>query len=58
MKIYIFTKTYKQTFIANLFKRAKNWKQPKCLLTGKWNYGISMQWIYILRILILSNKNE
>ena len=33
-------------FIVTLLKGAPKWKQLKCLPTGGWNYGISIQLIF------------
>ena len=36
MKTYVSVKICPQMFIAALFIKAPNWKQARCLSTGKW----------------------
>jgi len=38
LKIHVYTKTFTQMFIADLFIAAKTWQQPRCPLVGE---GIS-----------------
>lgn len=40
------THRHTQMFIANLFRKISNWKQPKCLSIGEWIKKISSGYIY------------
>ena len=53
MKTDVYTKTYPQIFIADLFIIVKSWKQPKCPLMGN-----VQTVVYSYHRIVFSNKKE
>lgn len=56
MKTFLQMKICTQMFIAALFVKAPNWKQPRCLSTGKW---LAKLWyVHIMEHYAALKRNE